>query len=107
MNRKEFTKQTKLAAHERSKGICECGCGLKIIGLVEYHHIVAASLGGSNDLDNCMVMSKKCHRRLTAEKDIPELAKSQRIFEKRIGVRKRRPFPTRPKSQQWGRQFSE
>jgi len=104
--RAEFTKHTKLAAWERCNGVCECGCGLKIIGRPEYdHYPIPAALGGSNDLDNCRVLSKKCHRWITAQKDIPELAKSQRIFEKRIGIRSKRPFPTRPKSQQWGRNW--
>ena len=108
MTRQEFTKKTKLALWERCGGRCECGCGLKIIGTPEYDHSpVAASLGGPATVENGRVLSKKCHRRITATKDIPELAKSQRIFEKRIGVRKKRPFPTRPKSQQWGRQFHE
>ena len=39
------------------------------------------------------VDAKKCHRRITSEKDVPALSKSTRIYEKRIGVRKSaRPF---------------
>ncbi len=106
--RAEFTKKTKLAALERSGWRCECGCGLKILGGVEYDHWpVPASLGGSNELDNCRVLMKKHHRQITAEVDQPALSKSQRIYEKRAGVRKPkgRPFPKRPKKQQWGRHF--
>ncbi len=97
MMRSEFTKPTKLQAWERCGGYCECGCGLKIIGGVEYdHYPIPAALGGSNELSNCRVLAKKCHRRITAEIDIPELAKSTRIYEKRVGVRKsKRPFPKR------------
>jgi 5-methylcytosine-specific restriction enzyme A len=107
-NRAEFSKATKLAAFERCKGRCECGCGFKIIGGVEYdHYPVPASLGGSNDLSNCRVLMKKHHRQITAEVDQPALSKSQRIYEKRAGVRKPkgRPFPKRPNGQQWGRNF--
>lgn len=103
--RSEFSKKTMLQAWERCGGYCECGCGLKIIGSVEYdHYPVPAALGGSNELENCRVLSKKCHRLITATKDQPAISKSQRIYEKRAGVRKtKRPFPKRPKEQQWGR----
>ncbi len=95
--RQEFPKSVKLDAWERSKGICECGCHLKIIGIPEYDHWpIPASLDGPGTLENCRVLSKKCHRRITETKDIPELSKSTRIFEKRIGLRKtKRPFPKR------------
>ena len=110
MARAEFTKKTKLQAWERCKGICECGCRQKIIGGVEYdHHPVPASLGGSNDLENCRVLMKKHHRVITAEVDQPALSKSQRIYEKRAGVRKPkgRGFQKdpRPKGQKFGRHF--
>lgn len=96
--RAEFSKQTKLAAFERCKGRCECGCKLKIIGGVEYdHYPIPASLGGPATLENCRVIMKKHHRQITAEIDVPALAKSQRIYEKRASVRKPRgrPFPKR------------
>ena len=95
--RHEFSTKVKLAAWERSGGRCECGCGFKILGRAEYdHYPIPASLGGPGTLDNCRVLDKKHHRQITAEKDIPELSKSDRIFEKRIGARKtKRPFPKR------------
>jgi len=102
--RAEFPKKVKLAAWERSGGICECGCMLKIIGTPEYDHWpVPAALGGAGTLENCRVLSKKCHRLITAEKDVPAIAKSQRIFEKRVGVRRsKRPFPQR--RDPWGKE---
>lgn len=104
--RAEFSKATKLSAWERCGGRCECGCQLKII-TPEYDHFpVPAALGGSNDLENCRVLDRKCHRRITAQKDVPAIAKSQRGFEKRAGIRRtKRPFPKRPKDQQWGRSW--
>jgi 5-methylcytosine-specific restriction endonuclease McrA len=92
MKRQEFTKATKLAAWERCGGSCECGCGQNILGTPEYDHIVAAALGGSNGLENCRVMSRKCHRRLTSAETVPTVAKATRGFEKRIGARRTRGF---------------
>lgn len=102
--RAEFSPKTKLAAFERCKGICECGCGQKI-EVAEYdHYPVPAAFGGSNDLDNCRALRKKCHRRITSEKDIPTIAKAKRIVEKRAGVRRtKRPFPKR--ANPWGANY--
>lgn len=86
--RLEFPKSVKLAAWDRCKGRCECGCGMKIIKPEYDHYPVAASLGGSNELSNCRVLDVKCHRLITAKKDVPALSKSERIYEKRAGIRK-------------------
>ena len=89
--RREFSKATKLAAWERSGGRCECGCGQKIIGTPEYDHRLEDYVGGANDLVNCVVMSKRCHR-LKTNANRPEIDKTRRIAEKRAGVRKRQGF---------------
>lgn len=102
--RAEFSKQTKLQAWDRCGGRCECGCRLKVIGTPIYdHYPIPAALGGPATLDNCRVLDPKCNRRITYGHDIPAIAKSQRGFEKRIGVRKtKRPFPKR--RDPWGKQ---
>lgn len=95
--RKEFSKSVRIAAWELAGGICQCGCRQKITGTPEYHHIVPAALGGSGDLENCRVMAKRCHRVQTSDTDVPEIARSRRIFEKRIGARGTgRGFPKPP-----------
>jgi 5-methylcytosine-specific restriction endonuclease McrA len=90
----EFPKHVKLAAWQRANGHCEC-CGTKFTGAdrVEYDHIVEAALGGKTTLENCRVMRKRCHDEKTATRR-PELDKTRRGFEKRIGARKKsRPMP--------------
>jgi len=93
--RAEFSKATKAAAMLRAGGLCEC-CGLKIIGTPEYDHILPAALNGGNDLDNCIVLDPKCHRRKTHGKGIEgnsQIARSARLAEKRLGLRaKKRGF---------------
>lgn len=99
--RAEFSKKTKLEAWERSEGRCECyklkrpTCNReKIIGTPEYHHMVPAALGGGNKLEDCAVLSKRCHRLETDNETVPEVSKTVRIYEKRAGIRRtRRPMP--------------
>jgi len=89
--RAEFSKATKLAAWERCRGMCECGCGQKIIGRPEYDHVIEDTLTHDNSLENCMVMAKRCHR-IKTDENRPEIDKTRRILEKRAGVRKGRGF---------------
>lgn len=106
--RAEFSKLTKAQAFHRAEGRCECGCGSKLTpGEIEYDHWpVPAALGGSNDLSNCRVLRKKCHRRLTAEKDVPAISKSVRVAEKAMGLRRSsRPFPKHRNP--WGRRAEQ
>jgi 5-methylcytosine-specific restriction endonuclease McrA len=91
--RSEFTNKTKKSAFERCGGLCEL-CGWTIHNAEYDHYPVPAALGGSNDLSNCRCLCRKCHRRITAEKDVPSIARTRRIREKRAGLRRsRRPFP--------------
>ena len=102
MARQEFSKAVKLAAWERCGGICECGCGQKILTAEYDHWPVPAAFGGGNDLENCRVLNKRCHRKITADVDVPKIAKAVRIIEKRAGLRKsKRPFPKRVNP--WGK----
>jgi len=105
MSRAEFSKATKQAALERCGGHCEGGMHAKPFRIrkAEYDHFpVPAAIGGSNDLSNCRVLDKTCHRVITSEKDVPAIAKSNRIYEKRMGLRApKRPFPKR--ANPWGR----
>lgn len=99
MTRKNFTKNTKLAAWSRAGGHCEV-CGAKITaanGPTQYDHIVPDALGGDNSLENCQVLCKRpCHDLKThkpIDGDVPRIAKAQRGYEKRANVREKRGRP--------------
>ena len=96
MSRLEFTKAVKAAAFQRCNGICECGCGVKIIAGdgPEYDHRIEAALGGDNSLENCVVLRARCHRAKTSSR-AGTLAKVKRTAEKNAGIRKAkgRPLP--------------
>ena len=96
MSRKEFSVKTKKAAWKRCNGICECGCGQKITGRAEFDHILADGLGGDNSLENCKVLSVKCHKLKTHTEDRPMMAKADRLRAKRLGIAPaKRKWPTK------------
>lgn len=86
--RKEFSKRVKLAAWLRCGGICECGCGVKIISGdgPEYHHADEDFFGGEPTLENCRVLRRRCHDAIS-KKRRPAIDKTRRTFEKRINAR--------------------
>ena len=89
--RSEFSKSTKLARFEHANGHCET-CHQKIVGVAEYDHAVPCAAGGTNEFDNCRVQCRRCHRVKTSKVDVPQIAKSKRIVERRAGLRPKRGF---------------
>lgn len=101
--RRNFSKETKRLAFERSGGICEChllpnhqGCGRPLgPGNTFYEHINPDALNGSNDLYNCAALTKTCWRLKTNTYDLPRIAKSNRVRDQARGIRPTqfRPLP--------------
>ena len=94
-----FPDKVKRAAWERSGGHCECGAHAmpyRITSAEFDHYPVPYAYGGANTLDNCRVLDRGCHRKITSTVDVPRIAKAARIEAKRAGLRKsKRPFPKR------------
>lgn len=60
----------------------------------EAHHNVLHTNGGESTGENLLPMLYKCHRKQTAEVDIPAAAKTKRIAKKHLGLkRSSRPMP--------------
>jgi 5-methylcytosine-specific restriction protein A len=84
MVRLEFSVATRKAAYDRAKGRCE-ECGRRLGEYrPQYHHAVEASLGGTNELKNCVVLCPPCHRIVTKERR-PEMDKTVRLERKQRG----------------------
>ena len=97
--RVEFSARVKLKAYVRSlkkdKPHCE-RCGLVILGVPEYDHVKPDGLGGEATLENCAVLCGKCHRRKTHEEDRPVMAKADRQFKAKAGIKgPKRKWPSR------------
>jgi HNH endonuclease len=95
--RSEFSKLTKRLAFARSRGRCESnrvpslasiGCNRMLRdGEINYHHIFAAALGGSDDVDNVAVLCRTCHALTTAHNEQPVIAQDKRVRDLAIGIR--------------------
>ena len=96
--RTEFSKKVKLAAYMRclvnGKPHCEL-CDLPILGIPEFDHVKPDGLGGEATLQNCMVLCGKCHRRKTHEEDRPIMAKADRQFKAKAGIKRKWKWPSR------------
>ena len=90
MSRAEFSKRVKLAAFRRAMGRCE-GCGgLLVFGKFAYDHRNPSEFSGDNSLENCQCLCLGCHGAKTALKDVPAIAKSNRIRASAAGIRRDR-----------------
>lgn len=116
MSRAEFSQKTKKAALKRSGMQCEAvgamyglpdgkRCEYSLSAGVEFDHIVLDANSKDNSLENCSATCIKCHRWKTAKHDIPMAAKTVRLMEKHIGLKRPKqsirsaPFPKTEKAE--------
>ena len=56
-------------------------------------HEIPLEAGGKDDASNWLVAHRSCHRRHTAEVDMPLIAKVKRIRAKHLGIKKESTMP--------------
>jgi 5-methylcytosine-specific restriction enzyme A len=104
--RAEFTKATKLDAWTRANGHCE-QCTAKLFpGNIEYHHDKECAYGGTNSVDNCILLCRACHGSITRRR-MTDIAKSNRVRAAHLGIKRGsgRPLPG-SKASGWKRKMS-
>lgn len=91
--RSEFTAKTKAQAFLDCKGLCQ-SCNIKLTEStgVQYDHIIACGIGGTNDSSNISVLCRNCHGAKTTRDDMPRIAKAKRAHRASIGIRKQTKF---------------
>lgn len=109
-SRSEFPASVKIEAFKRDNGTCQL-CLKKIVRVAHYDHWpVAAALGGSGTLENCRLLCRPCHERITRTVDLPVIAKCKRVAETRMGLRapKRQGFRRPPANyDSWSRRIRD
>lgn len=91
--RREFPKRVKLERWQHANGKCE-GCGVRLRPSVgfRYDHHIPDALGGEPVFENCKLLCTNCHGAKTGTRDIPAIAKSNRVRNRHIGIKKRTTF---------------
>jgi 5-methylcytosine-specific restriction enzyme A len=85
-----FSKSVKVARFEHAKGRCE-GCSAWLMtGKFDYDHDKPVAFGGDNSFENCRCLCVACHSEKTGARDIPAIAKSNRIRARSAGIKKDR-----------------
>jgi 5-methylcytosine-specific restriction endonuclease McrA len=101
---REFSKPVKREALKRSGHLCEATgemyglsagqrCNAPLAYGVEFDHVVLHANSGDSSLENCAAVCIKCHKHKTAKHDTPMAAKTVRLQDKALGIRKRSTFP--------------
>lgn len=104
--RYEFSKSIMREALARSGGRCEArgvAYGLErgqrcdaVLKAKEFdHYPLPATMEGSDTLENCVVCCPTCHGYKTRTLDIPIQAKTKRVSDKHLGIRKPSSFKSR------------
>jgi hypothetical protein len=93
--RAEFTKDTKLEAWQRAhdaEGVPRCEkCTARLMpGKFHYDHINPDAFSHDGSLGNCQVLCVACHDKKTGGRDVPAIAKSNRVRLRHAGIRKDR-----------------
>jgi hypothetical protein len=83
--------RVQIRVFEKYKGICQCGCGIKIGAgdKWETDHTVALTNGGTNDEANLRPLLA-AHHKIKTKADVAEKSKVYRIKAKNLGVKKRK-----------------
>jgi 5-methylcytosine-specific restriction enzyme A len=106
MARREFKQSVKREAVKRSGGLCEASgvlyglepdtrCNASLAYGIVIDHILADSNGGEPTLENAAAICKKCNRFKTDKFDTPRAAKTKRMFDKHLGIDRKRKWPKR------------
>ena len=86
--RRPFPAKVKREALKRAEGRCEECTFMPHLGKLHYDHITPDALGGEPTLENCRVLCVMCHRDKTGKRDIPMIAKADRLYKKHNGAAK-------------------
>lgn len=83
--------RVRLRVFDRDKGICQCGCTIKIQAgdKWETDHLIAIALGGANAENNLRTLLA-AHHKLKTRSDVAEKSTNYRVRAKHLGLTTKR-----------------
>ena len=87
---RHFSRSVKRAAFKRASGHCE-SCGVKLPaggGGTHYDHVIPWKISEDSSIDNVQCLCAPCHVGKTAARDIPTIAKVQRLSDRSMGIKR-------------------
>lgn len=91
MKRARLSTSARVRVFEAAGGVCHlCGGKIHIGEGWDVSHEIPLALGGLDAAKNMLPAHRKCHRRHTADVDIPDIAKAKRREAKYIGAKQKR-----------------
>lgn len=109
VTRRRLSTRDRVAVYKDNGGICHiCGGHIDEGQGFEVSHPIPLELGGTDDKSNWRPAHKKCHAKLTAEIDIPNIAKAKRREAVHLGAKapSSRPMPG-SKASGWRKPFNK
>ena len=93
--RRTLTTKQRVAIFQEADGVCDiCGGKILVGDRWEVSHRIPLQLGGADEPSNMFPAHYACHRKLTAETDIPAIAQAKRREARHIGAKQsRNPLP--------------
>ena len=91
MTRRSLSKLDRVRVFDAHDGICEfCGCRIHAERgeAWDVSHSIPLEAGGKDEPSNMRPAHRTCHRKHTAEVDAPVIAKTKRLRQKNLGIRK-------------------
>lgn len=96
MTRRRISTRDRLACFQENNGICHiCGGKIHAGEGFDISHPIPLELGGADDKSNWRPAHKRCHARLTADVDLPNIARAKRREARHVGAKapSARPVP--------------
>ena len=95
--RRVLSKTRKLALLIKHPRCYLCGEKLGDLSGVDFDHLTPLAIGGEQGEDDILPAHRECHRAKTRSRDVPMIAKVNRLRKREAGLRrKRKPIPSRP-----------
>ncbi len=89
MTRRSLSQAQRIRVFDGGEGRCHiCETKISVGDLWDVSHVIPLAAGGKDEPSNMSPAHRRCHQQVTAESDLPLIAKVRRQRAKHLGIRK-------------------